>query len=123
MYPRPARNTAPAAVDPLDHAGPQVWDAMTVEVALSLMAAARTRHLVICDEDGLRTGRVTLAGLTAVRESPRYSDRTRLRDIVAGSASFPPALHTGSGLGDRNRTAPPEPATQGRTAGLLAGTG
>ncbi|WP_239096209.1 CBS domain-containing protein [Streptomyces sp. SID11385] len=57
---------------------------MTVEVALSLMAAARTRHLVICDEDGRPTGHVTRARLTTVCGSPGYTDRTRLRDIQDG---------------------------------------
>nr|WP_245178528.1 CBS domain-containing protein [Streptomyces montanisoli] len=67
--------------------GPQVWDAMTVEVALCLMSAARTRHLVICDEDGLRTGHVTLTRLTDVRDSPRYTDSIRLRDVAGGPGS------------------------------------
>ncbi|MEW2129416.1 CBS domain-containing protein [Streptomyces sp. NPDC005435] len=71
-----------AAVDASDAAGPQVWGAMTVEVALSVMAAARTGRLVICDEDGRRTGLVTLDLLTAVRDGSGYTDHVRLRDIA-----------------------------------------
>ncbi|WP_399046876.1 CBS domain-containing protein [Streptomyces evansiae] len=68
---------------------------MTVEVALSLMTAARTRHLVICDEDGRRTGQVTLARLTHVSGSPGSTDRTRLRDVHddAAAEAGPPARH------------------------------
>ncbi|MCL6731331.1 CBS domain-containing protein [Streptomyces neyagawaensis] len=89
---RPA--TAHAAhgttADTMDATGPQVWEDMTVEVALSVMAAARTGHLAVCDEDGLYTGLVTRARLTAVRDGSGYSDRIRLRDIadVVG-----PSLH------------------------------
>ncbi|WLW53899.1 CBS domain-containing protein [Streptomyces sp. YU58] len=75
-------------------AGPQVWEDMTVEVALSVMDAARTGHLVVCDEDGLRTGLVTRAGLTAVRDSSGYSDRIRLRDLADGIGPAEP-LHRG----------------------------
>ncbi|WP_255955983.1 CBS domain-containing protein [Streptomyces odontomachi] len=67
--------------DGVDATGPQVWNDMTVEVALSVMAAARTRHLVVCDEDGQCTGLVTRARLTTVRDSPGYTDRVRLRDV------------------------------------------
>ena len=73
-----------AVADAMAATGPQVWDDMTVEVALSLMAAARTPHLVICDADGRRTGLVTLARLTAVRNGSGYTDRVRLRDIADG---------------------------------------
>ncbi|MFJ6541572.1 CBS domain-containing protein [Streptomyces sp. NPDC091385] len=55
---------------------------MTVEVALSVMAAARTGRLVVCDEDGRRTGLVTLDLLTTVRDSSGYTDHVRLRDIT-----------------------------------------
>ncbi|MFF0161105.1 CBS domain-containing protein [Streptomyces sp. NPDC005263] len=82
--------SCPASADPvhgtvadtMDAAGPQVWEDMTVEVALSVMAAARTRQLVVCDEDGAGTGLVTRAGLTAVRDGSGYTDRIRLRDIA-----------------------------------------
>ena len=47
--------------DAMDAAGAQVWDDMTVEVALSVMAAARTGHLVVRDEDGQCTDLVTRA--------------------------------------------------------------
>ncbi|MFF5919268.1 CBS domain-containing protein [Streptomyces flavochromogenes] len=83
MQPRPT-HPAPAhltAADAVDTAGPQVCDDMTVEVALSLMAGARTGHLLICDNDGLCTGLVTRAQLTTVRDSPAYTDRLQLRDL------------------------------------------
>ncbi|MDQ0812852.1 hypothetical protein QFZ63_004566 [Streptomyces sp. B3I7] len=73
--------------------GPQVWDDMTVEVALSVMAAARTPHLVICDADGRRTGLVTLARLTAVRNGSGYTDRVRLRDVADGHGTVAEAGH------------------------------
>jgi CBS domain len=81
------------AADPADAAGPQVWEDMTVEVALSVMAAARTGHLVVCDEDGMCTGLVTRDWLTAVRDGSGYTDRIRLRDIadVIGPFASPPA--------------------------------
>jgi CBS domain-containing protein len=70
--------------DAMDAAGPQVWDDMTVEVALSVMAAARTGHLMVCDQDGQYTALVTCDRLNAVREGSGYSDRVRLRDIAEG---------------------------------------
>ncbi|GAA4008883.1 CBS domain-containing protein [Streptomyces marokkonensis] len=82
---RPVHSTV---VDAMDAAGPQVWYDMTVEVALSVMAAARTEHLVVCDEDGLCVGLVTEARLTAVRDSSGYTDRIRLGDLTDGSGPF-----------------------------------
>ncbi|WP_432753075.1 CBS domain-containing protein [Streptomyces sp. JL2001] len=84
MQPRPASTTSvngPEA-DAVDTAGPQVCDDMTVEVALSVMAGARTGHLLVCDNDGLCTGLVTLARLSTVRDSSAYTDRLQLRDIL-----------------------------------------
>ncbi|WP_217145586.1 CBS domain-containing protein [Streptomyces sp. AC627_RSS907] len=71
--------------DVMDAAGPQVWYDMTVEVALSVMAAARAEHLVVCDEDARCVGLVTQARLTAVRDSSGYTDRLRLGDVTDGS--------------------------------------
>ncbi|MER7192797.1 CBS domain-containing protein [Streptomyces flaveolus] len=78
----------------MDAGGPQVWEDMTVEVALSVMTAARTGHLIVCDEDGLCTGLVTRDGLTAVRDGSGYTDRTRLRDlpVVDGHGNAPGVL-------------------------------
>ncbi|MFD8630705.1 CBS domain-containing protein [Streptomyces sp. NPDC059533] len=83
MQPRPA-NTGPVhrtVGDAMEAAGPQVCDDMTVEVALAVMASARTEHLLVCDEDGLCTGLVTRAGLATVRDSAAYTDQVRLRDL------------------------------------------
>ncbi|MFJ8188359.1 CBS domain-containing protein [Streptomyces sp. NPDC096094] len=97
-HPRPASTNADAvhrtAADAMDAAGPQVWDDMTVEVALSVMAAARTDHLVVCDEDGQYTALVTRARLAAVRNGSAYTDRVRLRDIADGDGSFASPLTT-----------------------------
>ncbi|MFZ3561989.1 CBS domain-containing protein [Streptomyces sp. BH055] len=73
----------------VDRPGPQVRDDMSVEVALSVMAAARTRRLVVCDQDDQGIGLVTRAGLTAVRDSSAYTDRICLRDLLdeQGTAS------------------------------------
>ncbi|MER7776603.1 CBS domain-containing protein [Streptomyces sp. NPDC096191] len=79
---RPARGRV---TDGVDAAGPQVWYDMTVEVALSVMAAARADQLAVCDEDGLCVGLVTQSQLTAVRDSSEYTDRMRLDDITDGS--------------------------------------
>ncbi|MEU4034924.1 CBS domain-containing protein [Streptomyces collinus] len=91
--PRPAA-TDPVhrtAVEVMDAAGPQVCDDMSVEVALAVMAAARTGRLVVCDQDDQRTGLVTRTELAAVRDSSAYTDRVRLRDILGdhGSSTSP----------------------------------
>jgi CBS domain-containing protein len=88
MQPRPT-GAAPVprtVADAMDTAGPQVCDDMTVEVALSIMASARTGHLLVCDNDGVCTGILTQAQLTAVRDSSAYTDRVQLRDILVGNA-------------------------------------
>ncbi|MDO0926711.1 CBS domain-containing protein [Streptomyces sp. TG1A-8] len=72
-------------VGPADASGPRVWDDMTVEVALSVMAGAGVEHLVLCDGDDRSTGVVTRARLTALRDSSAYTDRIRLRDVAASS--------------------------------------
>ncbi|WP_392750356.1 hypothetical protein [Streptomyces sp. LN590] len=72
----------------MDTGGPQVCDDMTVEVALSVMASARTGHLLVCDNDGLCTGRVTQAQLAAVSDSSAYTDRVQLRDILGDRGPF-----------------------------------
>ncbi|MGW9447976.1 CBS domain-containing protein [Streptomyces sp. NPDC055632] len=60
----------------------QAADHMTVEVALSVMAAARTGRLLVCDGDDRPTGLVTRAQLAAARAASSYTDRLRLRDVV-----------------------------------------
>ncbi|GHF95033.1 CBS domain-containing protein [Streptomyces filamentosus] len=92
--PRPSRPVPvrPAGTGAADAAGPQVCDDMTVEVALAVMAGARTGHLLVCDNDDQRTGLVTRAQLTTVRDGAAYTDRLRLRDLPRSSA---PAHGTG----------------------------
>ncbi|MFI9028404.1 hypothetical protein [Streptomyces sp. NPDC053560] len=85
MQHRPAKAT-PMLVEAMNEVGPQVCDDMTVEVALCVMAAARTGHLLVCDADGRCTGLVIQAQLTAVRDGCAYTDQIRLRDIL-GAAS------------------------------------
>ncbi|MEU9171276.1 CBS domain-containing protein [Streptomyces sp. NPDC048420] len=74
--------------DGMDTPGPQVCDDMTVEVALSVMASARTGYLLVCDDDGVCTGILTQAQLTAVRGSSVYTDRVQLRDILVDRRPF-----------------------------------
>lgn len=76
----------------MDAGGIQVWDDMTVEVALAVMAGARAGRLLVCDDDGLCTGLVTRARLTAVRDSSVYTDRLQLRDVPGdgGPLASPP---------------------------------
>jgi CBS domain-containing protein len=80
-----------SVVDDRTASGPRVRDDMTVEVALSLMAGARVDHLVLCDGDDQSTGLVTLARLAVLRDSPAYTDRLRLRDILVGPFTSPGA--------------------------------
>ncbi|MCZ7461993.1 hypothetical protein O7595_31240 [Streptomyces sp. WMMC940] len=65
---------------------------MTVEVAMSVMASARAGHLLLCDEDGQCTTRVTSAQLSAVRGSAAYTDRVRLRDVLGDWGGFHSAV-------------------------------
>ncbi|CAM5259575.1 hypothetical protein STENM327S_07123 [Streptomyces tendae] len=82
------------AADAMDAAcALEVWDDMTVEVALSVMVAARTGHLVV-DADGQNTDLVTRARLNAVRDGLGYSDQVRLRDITESDAPFTSPLTT-----------------------------
>ncbi|MEH0631317.1 hypothetical protein QBA36_41370 [Streptomyces stelliscabiei] len=74
--------------DAMETAGPQACDDMTVEVALSVMASVRSGHLLVCDDDGVCTGLVTRAQLTAVRDSSVYTDRVQLRDILVDPGPF-----------------------------------
>src|SRR5689334_16409069 len=80
-----------AVIDDEGACGPRVCDAMTVEVALSLMAGARVDQLVLCDGDDQSTGLITLARLAVLRESSTYTDRLRLRDILDGPFTSPGA--------------------------------
>ncbi|WP_030206332.1 hypothetical protein [Streptomyces bikiniensis] len=77
----PLRRTPP------DEAATQASDHMTVEVALSVMAAARTGQLLVHDGDDRPTGLVTRAQLAAARAASSYTDRLRLRDVVGAVAS------------------------------------
>ena len=90
MQPRTTHATAVGrtVADAMDTAGPQVCDDMTVEVALSVMASARTGHLLVYDDTGRCTGLVTHAHLAAVRDGSAYSDRVRLRDILGDRGPF-----------------------------------
>ncbi|MFG2678379.1 CBS domain-containing protein [Streptomyces sp. NPDC048392] len=125
-HPRPT-NTSPVhrtAADAMEAAGPQVWDDMTVEVALSVMAAARTGHLVVCDQDGQYTDLVTRARLAAVRNGPAYTDRVRLRDIADADGPFASPLTTVAeaehAMRDRRLGALPVVDEHGNALGVLA---
>ncbi|WP_406456740.1 hypothetical protein OG782_31380 [Streptomyces sp. NBC_00876] len=120
-------NVTPAhrtAADARDTDALQVCDDMTIEVALSVMAGARTGHLAVCDNDGLCTQLVTQGQLTAVRDSPAYTDRVQLRDILGNSEPFtspvpttPEAEHAALG---RRLAALPVVEDQDSARGVLA---
>lgn len=112
MQPRPASANLghKTVAEVMDAAGPQVCDDMSVEVALSVMAAARTGRLVVCDQDGQRAGLVTRTELTAVRDSSAYTDRVRLREILGDHGSFTTSVAT---------TAEAEHAMRSRRLGAL----
>lgn len=90
MQPRSTNATSAGrtVADLMEAAGPQVCDDMTVEVALAVMASARTGHLLVCDDSGRCTGLVTHARLAAVRDGSAYSDRVQLRDILGDRGPF-----------------------------------
>ncbi|GGX69885.1 CBS domain-containing protein [Streptomyces minutiscleroticus] len=117
----PTHKKAPEAMDP---AGPQVCDDMSVEVALSVMAAAHTDRLVVCDQDDQRTGLVTRPELAAVRAGSAYTDRVRLRDILGDHAPLPSPVTTRAQAEHAMRThrlgAPPVADEQGKALGVLA---
>jgi CBS domain-containing protein len=92
--PSPADSATRTVVDAMDAPGPQVWDDMTVEVALAVMASARSGHLLVHDEDGRCTGLIAQAQLTLVRDSSAYTDRVRLRDILGDSGPFTSPMTT-----------------------------
>ncbi|MFJ9350515.1 CBS domain-containing protein [Streptomyces sp. NPDC101237] len=124
--PRPA-DADPAhrtAVEVMDAAGPQVCDDMSVEVALAVMAAARTVRLVVCDQDGECTGLVTHAELAAVRDSSAYTDRVRLSDILGHHGTFASPVTTMAEAEQAMRTrrlgALPVVDAQGSALGVLA---
>ncbi|MBD0740870.1 CBS domain-containing protein [Streptomyces sp. CBMA152] len=125
MQPRPAvaDPVHRAMAEVIDAAGPQVSDDMSVEVALAVLAAARTGRLVVCDQDGQCTGLVTQADLAAVRDSSGYTDRVRLRDILGGHGSAAPVT-TSAEAGHATRSlrfgALPAVDEPGGARGLLA---
>ncbi|MFF1358558.1 CBS domain-containing protein [Streptomyces sp. NPDC058297] len=126
MQPRSAHATPVhrTAANAMDTAGPQVCDDMTVEVALSVMASARTGHLLVCDDDGLCTQLITYAQLAALRDSSAYTDRVQLRDILGDRGPFtsPASTMTEAEHAMRSRRLDALPAVdeQGSAPGALA---
>ncbi|MFG2582112.1 CBS domain-containing protein [Streptomyces malaysiensis] len=123
----PSTNVTPAhqtAADAMDTGALQVCDDMTIEVALSVMAGARTGHLFVCDNDGLCTQLVTQAQLTAVRDSLAYTDRVQLRDILDGGGPFTSPVTTTAEAEhaalDRRLAALPVVEDQDSARGVLA---
>ncbi|MFF6790770.1 CBS domain-containing protein [Streptomyces filamentosus] len=108
----------------MEAAGPQVCDDMTVEVALAVMASARTGHLLVCDEDGLCTGLVTRAQLLAVRDSAAYDDQLRLRAVPGDRGLFTspltPTAEAEHAMRRRRLDALPVIDEQGCALGVLA---
>ncbi|MEU0040879.1 CBS domain-containing protein [Streptomyces sp. NPDC006333] len=126
MQPRPA-SAGPVhrtVTEVMDAAGPQVCDDMSVEVALSVMDAARTGRLVVCDQDGQCTGLVTQTELTAVRDGSAYTDRVRLRDILGDPGAMASSVTTMAeaehAMRSRRLGALPVVDGQGSALGVLA---
>lgn len=122
-----AENAAPvrrAAAEAMDAAGPQVCDDMSVEVALAVMAAARTGRLAVCDQDGQPIGLVTRAELAAVRDSSAYTDHVRLRDITGdhgtGTSPVPAAADAEHATSLPRFEGPPVGEEQGSAPSSLA---
>lgn len=118
-------SSGPRTVDEvMEVAGPQVCDDMTVEVALAVMASARTGHLLVCDEDGLCAGLVTRAQLIAVRDSAAYDDQIRLRAVPGDRGLFTSPLTTTAeaehAMRHRRLDALPVIDEQGCALGVLA---
>ncbi|MDX3208301.1 CBS domain-containing protein, partial [Streptomyces scabiei] len=117
---RPARR---AGVEIMDAGGPQVCDDMSVEVALAVMAAARTGRLVVCDQDDQWTGTVTRTELLAVRGSLASADRVRLRDILGGhgtlASPMPPEAEAGHAMRSLRLGAAPVTDGRGGAPGLV----
>ncbi|GAA4659041.1 CBS domain-containing protein [Streptomyces youssoufiensis] len=114
-----------AVADAVDTGVLRVCDDMTVEVALSVMAGAGAGHLVVGDDDGPRTQPVTLGQLTAVRDSPAYTDRLQLRDILhggepSGSPAVPTTAEAEHAALGRRLAAPPVVEDQDNARGALA---
>ncbi|MFI7020542.1 CBS domain-containing protein [Streptomyces sp. NPDC050164] len=126
MQPRPAGADPvhTTAAEVMETAGPQVCDDMSVEVALAVMAAARTGRLVVCDQDGQCTGLVTRTELAAVRDSSDYTDRVRLRDVLGDHGSFASPVTTMAeaehAMRARRLGALPVVDEQGSALGILA---
>ncbi|MEU7425144.1 CBS domain-containing protein [Streptomyces sp. NPDC040750] len=123
----PSTGAAPVpgtVADAMETAGPQVCGDMTVEVALSVMASARTGHLIVCDDDGVCTGLHTRAQLTAVRDSSAYTDRVQLRDIPVDPGPFASPATTmaeaGHAMRYRRLDALPVVDEHGNALGVLA---
>jgi CBS domain-containing protein len=119
--------TAPVprtVADAMETTGPQVCDDMTVEVALSVMASARTGHLLVCDDDGVCTGLLTQVQLTAVRDSSGYTDRIQLRDILVDPGPFASPVTSMAeaehAMRDRRLDALPVVDEHGNALGILA---
>ncbi|MGV9358348.1 CBS domain-containing protein [Streptomyces misionensis] len=105
QYRRPDPAPASVADDGAGH-GPRVCDDMTVEVALAVMAGAGVEYLTVCDGDDESTGSITRVRLAVLRASAAYSDRIRLRDVLAGSLPLPAGFPGGAGRLGEGRRAP-----------------
>ncbi|MBN0048447.1 CBS domain-containing protein [Streptomyces actuosus] len=104
--------------------GPQVDEHMTVDVARSVLIGARVPHLLLRDEDGRCTGRVTRARLAAHRGGSWYSDRIRLRDIPLDRGPFTASAavlgDAEAAMRDRTLDASPVIDEHGYALGVLA---
>lgn len=76
------------ARDAMAFPGPQVSHDTTIDVALSVLAGAGVEHLLIRDDDGVCSGLVTRAELTARRAGSWFLEETRLRDVTHDKGPF-----------------------------------
>ncbi|MFE9676789.1 CBS domain-containing protein [Streptomyces sp. NPDC006259] len=123
-HPASANPLSGTVAEILSAADPQVCDDMSVEVALAVMAAARTDRLVVGDQDGQGTGVVTRDQLTAARDDFAYTDRVRLRDILGEHGASTPVVTTATTTDRASRVrrlgVPPLVDEQGGVLGVLA---
>jgi CBS domain-containing protein len=111
------------ASDAMAFPGPQVGDDTTLDVALSVLVGAGVDHLLIRDADGVCSGLVTRAELTAHRVGSWFLEETKLRDILHDRGPFTTAdtaLGTaGTAMRDRMLEASPVVDPRGFALGVL----
>jgi CBS-domain-containing membrane protein len=103
--------------------GPQIGDDTHVDVALSVLTSAGVDHLIVRDEDGVCSGLVTRAQLTAHRVGSWFLEETRLRDVSHDRGPFTAAdttlLDADTAMRDRLLGVSPVIDARGHALGVL----